>query len=193
MRIAISGTHCVGKTTLIDDFLKIHPEYVYEEEPYYQLQEEHGIEFSVDPNLEEIIEQLNFNIERLDAYEDRRNVIFERCPLDFVAYSIYLAHQEEMDFKDTTVFHMFPEIKEALENLDLIVFLPMTREYPIHCPESEDENSRNAVDAILKRIYREEMFDLLSSDGHTQVIELWGSPEERIKKLGFYWKENGLT
>lgn len=40
MCIAISGTHCVGKTTLIEDFIKIHPEYHNEVEPYYALQEE---------------------------------------------------------------------------------------------------------------------------------------------------------
>jgi uridine kinase len=56
MPIAISGTNCMGKTTFIADFLKVHPEYVYEEEPYYQLQEIHDIEFSDDPALEDFIE-----------------------------------------------------------------------------------------------------------------------------------------
>lgn len=32
MRIAVSGTHFIGKTTLIDDFLKTRPEYRCEKE-----------------------------------------------------------------------------------------------------------------------------------------------------------------
>ena len=123
MRIAISGTHCMGKTTFIKDFLKIYPEYVYEEEPYYQLQEIHGIEFSEDPALEDFIEQLKYSLERLDFYAAQANIIFERCPIDFVAYSMYLLHQEGMTLEDTHVSEMFPEIKEALKNLDLIIFL----------------------------------------------------------------------
>lgn len=83
-RIAISGTHCMGKTTLINDFLEIYPEYIYEEEPYYQLQEKHDIEFSGEPTLEDFIEQLEYSLERLDFRAAQPNVIFERCPMDFV-------------------------------------------------------------------------------------------------------------
>ena len=186
MRIAISGTHCMGKTTFIKDFLKIYPGYVYEEEPYNQLQEKHDIEFSADPSLEDFIEQLEYSLERLDFHATPANVIFERCPIDFVAYLMYLAQQERMNFQDTHVSEMFPEITEALENLDLIIFLPMTKECPILSPESEDEVYRKAVDVVLKQIYREDLFDLLPSHDHPQLVEIWGKPEERMKKLESY-------
>ncbi len=189
MRIAISGTHCMGKTTFIKDFLNIYPEYVYEEEPYYQLQEKHGIEFSEDPSLEDFIEQLDYSLERLNFYATEANVIFERCPIDFVAYAMYLAHQEGLDLKDTRVSEMFLEIKEALENLDLIIFLPMTKEHPIICPESEDESYRKTVDGVLKKIYRDDLFDFFPTHDHPHLIEIWGSPEERMKKVGLYLEE----
>jgi len=189
MRIAISGTHCMGKTTLIYDFLKIYPQYVYEEEPYYKLQEKHGIEFSGDPTLEDFIEQLEYSLERLDFHADQANVIFERCPLDFVAYAMYLVHQEGMNLEDTHVSEMFPEIKEALGNLDLIIFLPMTKEHPIIGSDSEDEVYRRTVDALLKKMYREDLFDFFSSHDHPQRVEIWGNPAERMKKLGLYLEE----
>jgi len=34
MRIAVSGTHGTGKSTLIDEFLGAHPDFVHEPEPY---------------------------------------------------------------------------------------------------------------------------------------------------------------
>ena len=40
MRIAVSGTHFIGKSTLIEDFIKRHPQYKCALEPYYQLQNE---------------------------------------------------------------------------------------------------------------------------------------------------------
>ena len=189
MRIAISGTHCIGKTTFIRDFLNIYPEYMYEEEPYYQLQEKHGIEFSEDPSLEDFIEQLDYSLERLDFYAAQANVIFERCPIDFVAYSMYLLHQEGMTLEDTHVSEMFPEIKEALKNLDLIIFLPMTKEHPIICPESENGSYRRAVDAVLKKIYRDDLLDFFPNHAHPHLIEIWGNPKERMKKLEFYLGE----
>jgi deoxyadenosine/deoxycytidine kinase len=34
MRIAVSGTHAMGKSTLAEDFVEKHPEFVLESEPY---------------------------------------------------------------------------------------------------------------------------------------------------------------
>ncbi len=34
MRIAVSGTHAIGKSTLAEDFVEKHPEFVLEPEPY---------------------------------------------------------------------------------------------------------------------------------------------------------------
>ena len=46
MRIAVSGTHCSGKSTLINEFLAAHPEFTYEPEPFVTMVEEYGEEFS---------------------------------------------------------------------------------------------------------------------------------------------------
>lgn len=51
MRIAVSGTHFIGKTTLIEDFLKKHPGYRCEKEAYYKLQDEKEMELSLEPSL----------------------------------------------------------------------------------------------------------------------------------------------
>ena len=42
MRVAISGTHACGKSTLIDEFLLVHPEFTHEPEPYTVLDEDYG-------------------------------------------------------------------------------------------------------------------------------------------------------
>jgi hypothetical protein len=45
MRIAVSGTHSVGKSTFVWDFVKAHTNYYREEEPYRALREFYPIKF----------------------------------------------------------------------------------------------------------------------------------------------------
>jgi hypothetical protein len=65
MRIAVSGTHGTGKSTLIDEFLGAHPDFVHEPEPYAVMVDDFGEEFSAEPCVEDFRRQLEFNIERL--------------------------------------------------------------------------------------------------------------------------------
>ena len=90
MRIAVSGTHCSGKTTLIDEFLLNHPDYSHEPEPYAALEEDYGEAFSAEPGAEEFYRQLEFNVSRLHEYAMGKCVMFERCPVDFLAYLLAL-------------------------------------------------------------------------------------------------------
>lgn len=186
MRIAVSGVHFMGKSTFISDFVKTHPEYIHEIEPYYQLQEDQGIEFSEEPTLECLWEQLNYSIERLNYYSTQPNVIFDRCPIDFVAYSMYIMNQEGININDSTISERFPDIKDALENLDLIVFLPITKEHELDCVGYEDKAYRKAIDKYFKQLYRDEMCDIFPDYNCPEIIEIWGKRQERIEKLETY-------
>src|ERR1041385_3309800 len=116
MRIAVSGTHGVGKSTLIDEFLRLHPDFEHEPEPYAVLVEDYGEEFSAEPCVEDFLRQLEFNLERLGQHVAREDVIYERCPVDFVAYLSVL---------DPNSTHtLWDRVSEAMQRLDLIVYLP---------------------------------------------------------------------
>lgn len=90
MRIAVSGTHCTGKTTLIEAFIAAHPDFDYEPEPYVALVEDYGEDFSSEPLIEDYLRQLEFYVERVGHYSASDKVIFERSPLDFLAYILAL-------------------------------------------------------------------------------------------------------
>lgn len=185
MRIAVSGTHFIGKSTLIDDFLKIHSEYRCEKEPYYKLQDEKAMELSLEPSLDSLLEQLDYSIEQLNQYANERNVIFDRCPIDFIAYSMYVVEQDLMDINDSEVSERFPEVKAALNNLDLILFLPITKENSIEYTE-ENPAYRKAADKYFKKIYRDDICDIFPKYGHPKIIEIWGDRATRIKKIESY-------
>ena len=76
MRVAVSGTHCSGKSTLIDEFLRANPDVVHEPEPYTVLVEEFGEEFSAEPCVEDFYRQLEFNIDRLQEHAGGARVIY---------------------------------------------------------------------------------------------------------------------
>lgn len=57
MRIAVAGTHAVGKSTLAAELVRVLPSYCVVEEAYYQLDAE-GYPFADTPSLEDFEAQL---------------------------------------------------------------------------------------------------------------------------------------
>lgn len=182
MRIAVSGTHFIGKTTLIEDFLKKHPNYRCEQEAYYKLQDEKSMELALEPSLDSLLEQLDYSIEQLNKTASERNVIFDRCPIDYIAYSMISLEDDSIDINDSELSERFPEIKEALNTLDLILFLPITKENSIEYTE-ENPVYRKAADKYFKKIYRDEACDIFPRYDHPKIIEIWGDRVARIKKI----------
>jgi thymidylate kinase len=170
MRIAISGTHFSGKSTLVEALSEELPQYTTVEEPYYLLQEE-GYEFAQSPSLEDFELQLERSIESLD--EGSPNVIFDRCPADILGY--ILAHT------DVDAFEMeewLPRVQNAIGKLDLIVFLPIEEPERIVLPFSQDAGYRQRVDEKLKEIILENPFDF-----EVDVLEVTGSLNTRVQSV----------
>jgi len=185
MRIAVSGTHFMGKSTLIEDFIKKHPDYKSEIEPYYKLQDEKMMELSLEPSLDSLLEQLDCSIEQLNEHANDSNIIFDRCPVDFIAYAMCVTDQDSIDIHDSEISERFLEVKAALNNLDLIVFLPITKEHLIEYTE-ENTAYRKAADKCFKKIYRDEIVDIFPRYDHPKIIEIWGDRLTRIKRLETY-------
>lgn len=174
MRIALSGTHCSGKTTLAQDFAAAHREYVHIPEPYELLGEVYE-----DPSVDDFHRQLEVSVETLRAYALGANAIAERSPLDFVAYILAL-HDLRRGGR------AFPPIEPAialaaagLAHVDLLVVLPLHDSDGIVCPGEEDVGLRDAMNERLLELITTDEFDLLSG-GKIRVIEVEGSPRRRL-------------
>lgn len=164
MRIAVSGTHFIGKSTLIEDFIKKHPEYKSEIEPYYKLQNEKSMELSLESSRESSLEQLDYSVNQLNECANEKNVIFDRCPVDFIAYAMCSLDQDDIDVNDSEVSERFSEIKAALNNLDFILFLPITKENSIEYTE-ENPIYRQLADKCFKKLYRDDICDIFPLNG----------------------------
>jgi predicted ATPase len=170
MRIAVSGTHGVGKSTLIEEFLRRHSEFTHEPEPYTTMVEDLGEEFSAEPCVEDFLRQLEFNIDRLSQHAADDNVIYERCPVDFLTYIHALEPQSAEDLLES--------ITEAMRQLDLIVYLP----FDATSGEDEFPRLQRAMDRRLSAIFREDEFGIMSSTTAT-VVEAEGPTDHRLKTL----------
>ena len=179
MRIAIAGTHCSGKTTLIDDFVEAHPEYRADPEPYDLLQEL-GDEFSADPSAEEFLRQLEAGLAQWSALRRSDCVICERSPYDFLAYLHALA---ELGRGDVASFETALEwVRDTRPLFDLVVYLPLGRPNLIVAPADEDPELRAAMDDCLGNILVDDAFGLLGA-GAPFLCVATGSRSARLEAV----------
>lgn len=181
MRIAVSGTHCSGKTTLIEEFLRARPDFAHEPEAYTVMVEDFGEEFSSEPGADDFYRMLEFDVCRLSNRPPDERVIFERSPIDYLAYLLALKDLKRDDV-DYVVELALPRIREAIQSLDMIVFLPLDQADGIELPEAEDPKLRRAVDARLVAIFGDDEFGVVSSDGPA-IVEVRGTREQRLRML----------
>jgi hypothetical protein len=139
MKIAITGAHRVGKTTLAEKLQEVHPDYELVKEPYYEL-EELGVAFSEIPDVYDYIEQLEYSLKQIPISGD--NVIFDRCPFDFLAYIQAINESRNIQL-------IFNKVESIMLKVDLLVFVPIEEPDLITCHESDLPELRYQVNEIL--------------------------------------------
>lgn len=176
----MSGTHCSGKTTLVEDFLQRHPDYLHQPEPYEWLTEAQGAAFSAELCAADVWQQLEVSVERLSSHAPGSNVIAERSPIDFLAY---LEALHSLGREDTS--RMLDEardlVRRGMSYLDLVVVLPLNDEDGIEAPKSEDPDLREAMNPALLDLVENEWDHL--SPGSVRLVVLTGTQQKRLVAL----------
>jgi hypothetical protein len=170
MRIAFSGTHRVGKSTLLEEVARHLTGYETVEEPYNQLEED-GYEHAEEPTLQDFQAQLERSIASLE--EGARNMLFDRCPADVLAY--LLTHEDAESFEPEA---WMDGAREAMESLDLVVFVPIERPDRIAVPSHEDLRLRRRVHAKLENLLLDDAYDF-----GVEVLVVEGDLDARCKQV----------
>jgi predicted ATPase len=169
MRIGISGTHGTGKTTLAEALCAHLPGHVTADEPYYLLEEE-GYEFEFPPSVDDYLAMLTRSVQSLRSPPPLRAVVFDRTPLDYLAYLAAAAADAQ---RETAV----PAIRSAVASLDLLLLTVITPETEQILPTPEMPRLRSAMnDALLEIVYD----DPLDLCGDVPVLALNGSLDDRL-------------
>jgi thymidylate kinase len=156
MKIAITGTHRVGKTTLAEALQERLAGYELRMEPYYEL-EEAGYLFTETPDVEDFIDQFRQSVKQLSTGDS--NVIFDRCPVDLLAYIHAIDEKRNIQ-------SLFNEAERIMAEIDLLIFVPI---------ENADEQPlRTRVNELLQ----EWVWDF-----GVETIEVTGTLQERVEKV----------
>lgn len=166
MRIAILGTHLVGKTTLAEKLHESFPIYEFYPEPYFELQEM-GFVFSEIPTADEYTMQLEYSVKQI--LRSGRNAIFDRCPIDLLGYALAVDDADILNFSS-----VFNKIQNAIKEIDVFVFVSIEEPDRILCSESDLPKLRYEVNDII---------DELIDDFDIEVIKVKGSLSERLNQI----------
>ena len=179
MRIAISGSHGVGKSTLIDAFLERRPGYVHQPEAYETLGDDVAMT-DEGPTPEALEDLLRWTITAVAEHPAGADVIHERSPADYLAYAAASRRSWGRGEAEDFVARFAALVASSLVALDLIAIVPLSRDLPAR--EGEDGRFRRRADRELRRIVLDGDRDVLSLS-KAMVIELPASPDRRLAAL----------
>jgi hypothetical protein len=172
MRIAFSGTHRTGKTTLIEAVAAGVTGYEVIEEPYRLLEDE-GHEFADPPSVDDFEHQLRRSIESVLASPP--NALIDRCPLDLVAY-LQVARGFDRDA-------WLDDVRDAMAVLDAVIFVPIEAPDRIAVAAHEDLRWRRAVHAALEALVVDDALGLELEAEHIEIAEVTGDLGARVRQV----------
>jgi hypothetical protein len=169
MKVGISGTHGTGKTTLAQALCAKLPSHVAADEPYYLLEAE-GYEFGFPPSAEDYRALLARSVRSLSSPPLRPGVIFDRTPLDYLAYMAATG-------TDLPGEAGAAALRPAFASLDLLVITLITPETEQVLPTAELPRLRAEMnEALLELVYD----DPLDAWEDIPVLELSGPLDGRL-------------
>jgi len=170
LRLGISGSHATGKSTLAAELRSALPQWSFVEEAYTHLLEE-GEKFGARPTIDDIEAQLLRSLELIRSISDS-NAVFERTPVDYLAYLTALRAETE------TLGYWLQESREALASLDALIFVPVERPDRIIVGSDDLPKFRSAVDRHIRHGLVEDSWGL-----RLTVHECHGSPANRVAQV----------
>jgi hypothetical protein len=195
--ISVSGTQGIGKSTFIEDFIANWPMYRTLDKTYRDVIKDNNLSINQNTTkesqriiLESIVEDLR-NVGK-DEY-----VIFDRSPLDNIVYSIWAYDKNKGDIDDAFVADCINISRHAIQKLDLMLMIPMTKQNPELVDDSLrdiDPTYQSEIDELFKGLKkkREENDDVFFVKNDSPMfIEVFGSREARVEICKLYLNEEG--
>ena len=198
MKIALIGAHCVGKSTLVEQFLKEWPMYKRPEKTYRDIIKEQNLNLNMQGDKESQRAILNALVDevQLASTSDDKHIIFDRCTVDNIAYTLWHYAKGTDGFTPEFVMTCKDIAALSLKHIDLIFYVSARKEIPLTPREGRetDEVFREEIDNIFDSLvnsYEKNTGAFFPSEDCPAVIRLEGPPDMRIPQIKLYIKENG--
>ena len=152
MRIAFSGTSCSGKSTTIQHFLQKWPTYSLVKSDYRKLVKKKKHSKNTTPKLQkEILDILCAESDKFTAHE---KVIYDRCPLDNLVYTMWCYGKGMKGFTEKVMEYTLYKVRQSMQNFDIIFLCTRDLIPPIQNNgiREIDADYVNEIDNIFKAI-----------------------------------------
>lgn len=198
MRIALIGSHNTGKSTLIENFIKQWPMYKRPEKTYRDIIKEQNIKLNKQGDKESQKAILNALVDevQLASVSDDKYIIFDRCTIDNIAYSLWHYAKETEGFSTEFIIDCQSIATLSLKHIDVIFYLPIRKEIPITPREGREtdevfrEEINNIFDSLVES-YEKGTGAFFPREDCPAVIRLEGPPDMWIPQMRLYIKDNG--
>jgi hypothetical protein len=123
---------------------------------------------------------LRHTIETVVRYRAGESVVFERSPVDYLAYSAASVRSWSKGERATFLSEHLANGRESMRNLDLVVLLPVAR---IPGRAGESPAFRRRVDQALRAALLDDEYDLFDGADSPRVLELHPDPGRQLASL----------
>jgi hypothetical protein len=198
MRIAFSGSGNVGKSTLLKSFLRKWSMYKTPAITYRDILKEKGLQHSSNTNAETQLTILDWMTQVMEANKDEKYVVYDRCPLDNMVYTLHAAEKDLIgeDVLGVTV----DVVRRSLKNLDIIFWIKYDPSIKIVDDGLRDTNLDyiREIDDIFTGLYDQysnhlENTPFFIADNCPAIIPIENIPslDDRIAWIGEFIDQNG--
>ena len=198
MRLSLTGAANTGKTSLLRSFLHTWKTYKTPEKTYRDIIEEKQLEHSSKTTTETQTEILNFITDQQLTKTVDDDIIYDRCTLDVLAYTIW-AHEKGIEGFDTAFVNtQIKLVKESMRALDIIFICKFNESMSV-----EDDGKREAnreyiveINNIVESLYQQYKQNIDSDiffpkDDSPCLIKLPDSMQQRVDLIAEYVAPDG--
>ena len=192
------GSSNVGKTTLIENFLKEWPMFKRPSKTYRDVIKEKGLKINKEATKESQMEILNALVDEIQAAstEENDNVVFDRCVIDNMAYTLWHYAKNTPGFTSEFVMDCKTIAGLSLKHLDIIFYLPARKDITITERDGRETDAvfREEIDNIFCSLvdsYEKGTKAFFPKEDCPAVIRLEGPLDMRLPQIKLYLKDDG--
>jgi len=169
LRIAMVGTHGVGKTTLINAIQ--HPHKIKEIARTYLIKETKPSEMSASERV--IFQNHYWHLQIAEEYtHKKRGFLSDRSALDIIAYSIGF-------FKES---HIERLKKEVIGRYDILFYIPIEFPLEVDGVRSPNKEYQKLINTNIQQLIQW----LAENDKNVKMRTLTGTVEQRVKQFNLF-------